>query len=140
MVMSGKERQRKWQERQKTVGKKRVTIMMDKEALIILEHEKARTGESLSHIISRAVININKKVSDNEIAKCGRGDGAVVSDNELEKSDALKERIVTLIGVVGLSAEDVAERLTDEEIRPPCHETAWTADLVNQLYINSVSS
>lgn len=140
MAMSGKERQRKWQERQKDDGKKRVTVIIDKDALAVLEQEKARTGDSFSHIISRAVTNINKKVSDNDTAAQARSDMISVSDNDILENNDLKERIVTLIGVVGLSAEDVAERLADEEAGLPDHETAWTADLVNQLYINSVSS
>jgi len=140
MAVSGKERQRKWQERQKTDGKKRVTVVIDKEALIVLKQEKVRTGESLSHIISRALVHLNNKVSDNENNEYIRGGHKSVSDNELTKSDTLMERIVTLIGVVGLSAEEVAERLTYEEARLPGHETAWTADLVKQIYISSVSS
>jgi len=86
------------------------------------------------------VININKKVSANEIDGHSHGDNEVVSDNSFVESNDLMERIVTLIGVVGLSAEEVAERLADEETRPPGHETAWTSDLVNQLYISSISS
>ena len=43
MAMSGKERQKKWQEQQKSIGKKRVTIMLDKDVVAFqvtdAEHE-----------------------------------------------------------------------------------------------------
>jgi len=140
MAMSGKERQRKWQKRQKSIGKKRVTLMMDKEALAVLEQEKARTGESFSSIVSREVAKMNKKVSDNDIAGQGRGVDGGVSDNISMGMDSLTERIVTLIGVVGLSEEEVAQRFIDEKVAPPLHGEPWCADTVKTLYTRSISS
>lgn len=138
MAMSGKERQKKWQERQKIIGKKRVTVILDKDALAVLEEEKARTGESFSRIISQAVVNMNKIVSDNEIIGRARGEGEAVSDNESIDIHTLMERIVTLIGVVGLSEEEVAERLIDENVTPPSHQKTWCAETVKALYTRSI--
>ena len=139
MAMSGKERQRKWQERQKSIGKKRVTLMMDKEALAVLDQEKARTGESFSSIVSRAVVKMHKKVSANDLAESDDGVDENVSDNKSVDMDSLTERIITLIGVVGLSEEEVAQRFIDEKIAPPFHGDAWCAETVKTLYTRSIS-
>jgi len=54
---SGRERQRRWRERRKSEGKKVLTITLSEEAKKILEEQKERTGQTLSSIIDRALIN-----------------------------------------------------------------------------------
>jgi len=56
------------------------------------------------------------------------------------KTSQLIERIVSLIGVVGLSAEEVASRLNDERIEPADHAKAWSANAVNELYIRATTA
>ncbi len=140
MAMSVKERQRKWQERQKNSGKKRLTVVVDPGAFSIMQREKTRTGESLSNIVSRALLNIDKKVSGNDIVGPPPDSVEAVSDNKKLKGGQLIERIVSLIGVVGLSAEEVAGRLNDERIEPPDYAKAWSAKTVNELYIRAITS
>ena len=140
MAMSVKERQRKWQERQKVSGKKRVTVVVDPDAFSVMQKEKAKTGESLSNIVNRALLSIHKKVSGNEKIEPLREIVEVVSDNETVKNSKLLERIVTLIGVVGLSAEEVAGRLSDEKIEPPDYSEEWSVNTVNELYILATTS
>ena len=69
MAVSGKERQKKWQEKQKTKGKKRFTIMIDKIAAEILNSEKVKTGESMSAIVNRALLMIAGKTDSGDVIK-----------------------------------------------------------------------
>jgi len=135
MAMSAKERQRKWQERQKVSGKKRLTVVVDQDAFSILQREKESTGKSLSNIVNRALLNIDKKVSGNDIVGPSQNSVESVSDNKKLKTSQLIERIVSLIGVVGLSPEEVAGRLNDEKIEPTDYSEEWNANTVNELYI-----
>jgi len=140
MAMSAKERQRKWQERQKVSGKKRLTVVVDQDAFSILQREKESTGKSLSNIVNQALLNIDKKVSGNDIVGPPQNSVESVSDNKKLKTSQLIERIVSLIGVVGLSPEEVAGRLNDEKIEPTDYSEEWNANTVNELYISSITS
>ena len=53
MQKSGRERQKRWREKRKTEGGKVLTVTLSKEAKIILEQEKERTGHTLSSIIDQ---------------------------------------------------------------------------------------
>ena len=54
---AGRERQKRWREKRKTEGGKVLTVTLSKEAKIIMEKEKERTGYTLSSIIDRALID-----------------------------------------------------------------------------------
>jgi hypothetical protein len=143
MAMSEKERQKKWQERQRAKGKKRLTVMIDQNALTIIEREKKRTRESLSSIVSRALLSIGKKVSDNDEADNTRTTDVNVSDNAtgpLEHNDNIMERIVSLMGVVGLSPEEVAQRFNDENVDSLMNTNPWTSEKINALYTKATTA
>ena len=63
---AGRERQKRWREKRKTEGRKVLPVTLSKEAKIILETEKERTGLTLSSIIDRALI-------DSKEFKIGKG-------------------------------------------------------------------
>ncbi len=56
-LRSGRARQKSWRERRRAEGKKLLTVTLSKEAKDILESENALTGDTLSTIIERALIN-----------------------------------------------------------------------------------
>ncbi|WDN89627.1 hypothetical protein BuS5_02595 [Desulfosarcina sp. BuS5] len=66
MKLSEKERQEKWRKKQKALGKKSYTIMLGRKAQSILENEKKRTGNSLSTIIEKAILYLEKSISGNK--------------------------------------------------------------------------
>jgi len=63
MATSGKERQRKYIEKQRLGGKRPVTVLLSQVTKEVLELERKMTGESLSSIIERAVMNIKAPVT-----------------------------------------------------------------------------
>jgi hypothetical protein len=63
MGTSGKERQRKYIEKQRLEGKRPVTVLLSQMTKDVLELERKMTGESLSSIIERAVMNIKTPVT-----------------------------------------------------------------------------
>ena len=66
MSLSGKERQQNWRKRQGALGRKPYTIMLSRKAQSILENEKKRTGKSLSIIIEKALLYLEKSISGNK--------------------------------------------------------------------------
>ncbi|MCD6185738.1 MAG: hypothetical protein J7K84_08135 [Deltaproteobacteria bacterium] len=66
MSLSGKDRQRNWRKKQKSLGKKPYTVMLGRKAQYILENEKKRTGESLSIIIKKALLSLEKSIFGNK--------------------------------------------------------------------------
>ncbi len=61
MATLGKERQRKWREKQK--DKKQVTVLLSKDAYNKLNRVKAHKGDSFSNILNRAVINLSSPLN-----------------------------------------------------------------------------
>jgi hypothetical protein len=66
-MTSGKERQRKYIEKMREEGKKSVTVLISQVTKGILDTEREKTGETLSSIIERAVMNLEKFVTSDEI-------------------------------------------------------------------------
>ena len=86
---SGRARQRLWREKQKSEGKKVLTVTLSEEAKIILERQKERTGHTLSSIVDRALIdslNLDsglrlKNINNTETAKYGEESHASILNN-----------------------------------------------------------
>jgi len=57
---TGKERLRRWRERNRAEGKKSFTVMLSQESQDILSEEKKRSGATYSTIIENALLNIRK--------------------------------------------------------------------------------
>jgi hypothetical protein len=66
MGASGKERQRKYIEKQRLEGKRPVTVLLSQVTKEVLELERESTGESFSSIIERAVMNIKTPVTNDD--------------------------------------------------------------------------
>jgi len=59
-LKSAKERQKQWRARRKAEGKKILTVILSRKAKEILESENERTGNTLSTIIDRVLVNSKK--------------------------------------------------------------------------------
>jgi len=57
---TGKERLRRWRERNRAEGKQSFTIMLSQEAKEVLHKEKKTSGASYSTIIEQALLNVRK--------------------------------------------------------------------------------
>ena len=53
--MTNRDRQRRWQARQAAAGRKRFTVVVDRDVYELLTAEKARSGETLSGVVNRLV-------------------------------------------------------------------------------------
>ncbi len=169
MAVSSKERQRRWQERQKAAGRKRLTVVLGKDAYAVIMKEKEKTGESIASIINSALMLMEKGtannsrsakkgigvsdnegpellgVSDNENGLCDSSgdknkdlDGGVSANDSMARKRVIK-RIVAMIGVVGLSESEVAERLNEEGVDTLNGFDAWDEDTVGMLYRQEIT-
>jgi hypothetical protein len=53
-----RQRQERWRQRQKNLGKKQVSAMISMKAQLILNREKKRTGNTTSEIIENAILKL----------------------------------------------------------------------------------
>jgi hypothetical protein len=53
-----RERQERWRQRQKNLGKKQVSALLSLKAQLILNREKKRTGNTTSEIIENAILKL----------------------------------------------------------------------------------
>jgi hypothetical protein len=53
-----RQRQERWRQRQKNLGKKQVSAMISLKAQLILNREKKRTGNTTSEIIENAILKL----------------------------------------------------------------------------------
>ena len=60
---TGKERIRRWRERNKMEGRKSVTIVISKKAYHVLSKEKEKTGDNYGTIVEKALLNIKRHAS-----------------------------------------------------------------------------
>ncbi len=60
---TGKERIRRWRERNKADGRKSVTIVLSKRAHQVLSAEKERTGDNYGAIVERALLNTRRRTN-----------------------------------------------------------------------------
>ncbi|MGO9136081.1 MAG: hypothetical protein ACLP9S_08045 [Syntrophales bacterium] len=81
---TGKERIRRWRERNKVEGRKSVTIAISKKAYHVLSEEKEKTGDNYGAIVERALLNIkrHKSLMDN-VASNRIGPTATVTTKKL---------------------------------------------------------
>jgi hypothetical protein len=60
---TGKERIRRWRERNKLEGRKSVTIVISKKAYYVLSQEKEKTGDNYGNIVEKALLNMERHTS-----------------------------------------------------------------------------
>ncbi len=195
MTLSSKDRQRKWQKKQKAEGRKRFTVMMDRESYTVIKRVKETTGESISGIINRAVLMLDQEQSPKtfeykeENIVSGNDDRAKadvafnetalkiaeaenksekkkerisvstnenrliqeedkqkkeqkhnsVSANEKEGRRLVIKRIVAMMGVVGLTEDEVAKRFNEEGVETLNGFDEWDEETVGMLYRQEVT-
>ena len=59
-----RDRQKRWRERQRKIGKKQISAMLSLKAQIILIREKRRTNTTTSDVIERAILRLAEKQPD----------------------------------------------------------------------------
>ncbi len=145
MATPGKVRQRKWQQRQKSAGKQRFTVLLDKHIYRYVKEEKRKTGETYSAIVNRIIgeaapPETSRQEHDQVVSDNTRAPKKPVSGNVAENTPSAIKRVVAMMGVVGLSAEETAERLNEEGLPSITRGEKWHKDLVARLYQQAVKT
>ena len=60
---TGKDRIRRWREKDKIEGRKSITIVISKKAYYVLSKEKEKTGDNYGAIVEQALLNMKKHTS-----------------------------------------------------------------------------
>lgn len=55
---ANRERQKRWREKQRSRGKKPLTVLLSEESRALLDREKHRTGETIAALVERAIQNL----------------------------------------------------------------------------------
>jgi hypothetical protein len=132
MAKSNKERQREWKNKQAAKGKKSLTAMISEEAKSLIDRERKRTGEPISGILDRAVINL-----------LGKGEKESVRDfeqayavDEWQKEVTAEEReIYEGISLLKtwMNIAQLTYILNSKKIRPLYGGPKWTHNHVRKL-------
>ncbi|MGZ3648635.1 MAG: hypothetical protein ACXU9G_06345 [Syntrophales bacterium] len=87
-MVTGKERIRRWRERNKVEGRKSVTIVLSKKAYHVLSEEKEKTADNYGAIVERALLNMkrHKSLMDN-VASNGIGSTTVTTKKLIDEGD-----------------------------------------------------
>ncbi|MGZ3598061.1 MAG: hypothetical protein ACXWMS_11250 [Syntrophales bacterium] len=87
-MVTGKERIRRWRERNKVEGRKSVTIVISKKAYHVLSEEKEKTADNYGAIVERALLNMkrHKSLMDN-VASNGIGSTTVTTKKLIDEGD-----------------------------------------------------
>jgi hypothetical protein len=105
-TMQDKDRQNKWKQKQKSRGKKSVTVMLEKYAKDLIDEERKRTKLSTASIIEGAIIQyLGLSAAEIEISKHGR---------QPVPTEVLQEIANDLLGIVRK-----IERLSGIKAVPP---------------------
>jgi hypothetical protein len=62
-MSTGKERIRRWRERNEKKGRKSVTVVISKKAYYVLSKEKEKTGDNYGTIVEKALLNMKRHTS-----------------------------------------------------------------------------
>ncbi len=130
MTTSGKERQQKFREKQKKEGKKPVTVMLPAKVKELIDKEKERTGETITSIIERAVLNLFDAVTSNDDPEVKqRKKEAIYNDPTMKKL----YRLIKTFDSSGTPPGSIATLLNISEYDPPDKGDDWKAEDVKKI-------
>lgn len=129
MTTSGKERQQRFRDKQKSAGKKPVTVMLPEEVKELIDKEKERTGETITSIIERAVSKLLDPVSSIGLDEIQDKKEAVYSDPTLKKLYAL----IKTLESTGMTIGNIATALNISNRKHPDKDADWKAGDVKKI-------
>lgn len=97
--MPGKERQKKWKQKQLSKGFKPVTLMLSKEAKAIMDQERLRTGETLSTISNKIILDWHSANRDKTklSESIDSGPSPVIQTDQPTKRTPAQEKLLNAI-------------------------------------------
>lgn len=134
MALSNKERQKLWKERQKSDGKKMITIMLSDEAYNLLNETKKETGELFPNIIERAILKLKLSVTSNAEIETVTPKTTIDENPEEKSREEILSLIVDFKENKSLSFEKIAYRLNEEGIKTFSGTGKWHGKTINKIY------
>lgn len=137
-LVSERDRQRKWRLRQKEKGLKPVAGMVSGEAFAILKEEKRKTGETVSRILEKAILNLSESIESAEevpapdAAAVGRPPEQEI-DSEQFKAD-VGEKIKKLRTEDNLPFNEIARLFNEEGLKTLSGEPKWDGKNIYSIF------
>jgi hypothetical protein len=132
MAKSNKERQREWKKKQAAKGKKSITAIVSEDAKTLLDKERKRTGETISGIIERSIINLlagREKEPVQSLEKAHSVDGWEIKVTAEEKE--VYEGISLLKSWMNIA--QLTYILNSKKVKPLYGGPKWTHNHVRKL-------
>lgn len=130
MTTSGKERQQKFRDKQKSKGKKPVTVMLPAELKELIDKEKERTGETITSIIEKAVTRLL------DPAPISKGSDVIQTKKQAVYSDPAMKKLYALIKTLessGGTPGNIAQLLNNSNQKHPDKDADWEAEDVEEI-------
>ena len=139
MTTSSKDRQRKWKEKQRSEGKKPVTVMLSEKAYEILETETEKTKENQQTVIERAILNLQTVTSstpvDKPIVTSNIPEGKIpVTGTAKEYKKGIYELIVNLHDTEELSFGEISRRFNNEGLQTLSGKGIWHPKTISKMH------
>lgn len=137
-----RERQRRWRSRQKKKGLKSVAGMISEKAFDIIQRQKKITGEKVSDILERAILNLEDVMPDNITAD----DSDHVTNNEppvaqtprnVVSEEEIISRIMEMRATENMPFNEIAKRFNNDGLATISGTGNWDGKTVYNLHKNS---
>lgn len=132
MAKSNKERQREWKKKQAAKGKKSLTAMISEEAKSLIDRERKRTGEPISSIVDRAVINLLGKGEKESVRDFEQADTVEEWQKEVTAEEREIYEGISLLKT-WMNIAQLTYILNSKKIRPLYGGPKWTHNQVRKL-------
>ncbi len=133
-----RERQRRWRSRQKDKGLKSIAGMVSQKAFDLIQEEKKRTGEKVSDILERALLNLANNTNDNETANAT--DDVTNNDTPSPENeqisvdeDVIINRIKEMRTTENLPFNEIAKRFNDERLATLSGNGNWDGKTIYNI-------
>lgn len=132
MAKTNKERQREWKKSQAAKGKKSITAMISEEAKSLLDKERKRTGETISGIIDRSIINC---LRDRETDPVPALEQATAVEEWEDRVTAEEKEVYEGISLLKswMNIAQLTYILNSKKVRPLYGGNKWTHSQVRKL-------
>lgn len=95
-MASNRDRQKRWRAKQEAAGRKRFTVVVEREIYEILMVHKARSGESLAALISRAVRLLEDAPGDRSASLRPEAPPPKDGERGIDEARSMIRRLLTL--------------------------------------------
>jgi hypothetical protein len=122
-----RERVKRWREKHQKSGGQSLQVMLTPEARKVLDHERERTGESITAIVNRAVLQLGTKETAGSADTIG---------TRQPKRDNIVAKII-MMNHQGMNHSQIARALNDKGVQTFSGKGTWYPGTIRNL-LNSL--